>query len=142
MSGLIQLYALTSFATSLLTLPKIQQSLFSPFWDFLAHFCSSVTGQKRTKKEPFQALFKWRRRWDSNPRYARTYDGFQDRSNQPEEVGFEPTVRSHVRRFSRPLQSTALALLRANLSDVILFYLLNIFCQYSFSGLFIPGIFK
>ena len=26
---------------------------------------------------------KWRRRWDSNPRYARTYDGFQDRSNQP-----------------------------------------------------------
>ena len=24
-----------------------------------------------------------RRRWDSNPRYARTYDGFQDRSNQP-----------------------------------------------------------
>ena len=29
-----------------------------------------------------------------------------------EEVGFEPTVRSHVRRFSRPLQSTALALLQ------------------------------
>ena len=28
-------------------------------------------------------VFKWRRRWDSNPRYARTYDGFQDRSNQP-----------------------------------------------------------
>ncbi len=30
-----------------------------------------------------------------------------------EEVGFEPTVRSHVRRFSRPLQSTALALLQS-----------------------------
>ena len=27
-------------------------------------------------------------------------------------MGFEPTVRSHVRRFSRPLQSTALALLQ------------------------------
>ena len=29
-----------------------------------------------------------------------------------EEVGFEPTVRSHVRQFSRLLQSTALALLQ------------------------------
>ena len=29
-----------------------------------------------------------------------------------EEVGFEPTVRSHVRRFSRPLRSTAPAFLR------------------------------
>ena len=30
-----------------------------------------------------------------------------------EKVGFEPTERSHVRRFSRPLRSTALALLQA-----------------------------
>ena len=34
------------------------------------------------KYSPFQD-FKWRRKWDSNPRYARTYDGFQDRSDQP-----------------------------------------------------------
>lgn len=30
-----------------------------------------------------------------------------------EEVGFEPTVRSHARRFSRPVQSTTLPLLRS-----------------------------
>ena len=35
------------------------------------------------KQSLFRLCFKWRRRWDSNPRYARTYDGFQDRSNQP-----------------------------------------------------------
>ena len=29
------------------------------------------------------SVFKWRRNRDSNPRYARTHDGFQDRSNQP-----------------------------------------------------------
>ncbi len=29
-----------------------------------------------------------------------------------EEVGFEPTVRFHARRFSRPVQSTTLPLLR------------------------------
>ena len=28
-------------------------------------------------------VIKWRRRWDSNPRYAWTYDSFQDCSNQP-----------------------------------------------------------
>ena len=40
-----------------------------------------------------------------------------------EEVGFEPTERSHVRRFSRPLQSTALALLRVLGSlDLIILY--------------------
>ena len=33
-----------------------------------------------------------------------------------EEVGFEPTVRSHARRFSRPVQSTTLPLLRARLA--------------------------
>lgn len=36
----------------------------------------------QTKKPPKGDL-KWRRNRDSNPRYARTYDGFQDRSNQP-----------------------------------------------------------
>ena len=30
-----------------------------------------------------------------------------------EEVGFEPTVRSHARRFSRPVHSTTLPLLRS-----------------------------
>ena len=34
-------------------------------------------------KKPPKGDFKWRRNRDSNPRYARTYDGFQDRSNQP-----------------------------------------------------------
>ena len=38
---------------------------------------------KKSPKPLWFELFKWRRRWDSNPRYARTYDGFQDRSNQP-----------------------------------------------------------
>ena len=32
-----------------------------------------------------------------------------------EEVGFEPTVRVHVRRFSRPVHSTTLPLLRSRL---------------------------
>ena len=32
-----------------------------------------------------------------------------------EEVGFEPTVRFHARRFSRPVHSTTLPLLRSNL---------------------------
>ena len=49
-----------------------------------------------------------------------------------EEVGFEPTERSHVRRFSRPLQSTALALLRAIVSDVLLYYQFKINCQEHF----------
>ena len=35
------------------------------------------------KQKVPQRDFKWRRNRDSNPRYARTYDGFQDRSNQP-----------------------------------------------------------
>ena len=30
-----------------------------------------------------------------------------------EEVGFEPTVRFHARRFSRPVHSTTLPLLRS-----------------------------
>ena len=60
-----------------------QQSLFGPFFAKFAHFLEISKGRKCTKKEPFQALFKWRRRWDSNPRYAWTYDSFQDCSNQP-----------------------------------------------------------
>ena len=32
--------------------------------------------------------------------------------NVAEEVGFEPTVRFHARRFSRPVHSTTLPLLR------------------------------
>ena len=36
-----------------------------------------------TKKATFSRWLKWRRRWDSNPRNARTFDGFQDRSDQP-----------------------------------------------------------
>ena len=38
---------------------------------------------KPTKKATLIGGFKWRRRWDSNPRYAWTYDSFQDCSNQP-----------------------------------------------------------
>ena len=34
-----------------------------------------------------------------------------------EEVGFEPTVRFHARRFSRPVQSTTLPLLRLGPSN-------------------------
>ena len=43
----------------------------------------AVKLNKKSPKPLWFGLFKWRRRWDSNPRYARTYDGFQDRSNQP-----------------------------------------------------------
>src|SRR5574344_1274179 len=46
-----------------------------------------------------------------------------------EEVGFEPTERSHVRRVSRPLRSTALALLHLVVSVVFTVYQLNIHCQ-------------
>ena len=42
-----------------------------------------IVPNKKSPKPLWFGLFKWRRRWDSNPRYARTYDGFQDRSNQP-----------------------------------------------------------
>ena len=35
------------------------------------------------KKEPFGSLKIWRRRWDSNPRNACTFDSFQDCSDQP-----------------------------------------------------------
>ena len=34
-----------------------------------------------------------------------------------EEVGFEPTVRFHARRFSRPVHSTTLPLLRSGWSS-------------------------
>ena len=44
-----------------------------------------------------------------------------------EEVGFEPTVRSHVRRFSRPLQSTALALLQSYSIGYKIYITQNIF---------------
>lgn len=58
------------------------------------------------KKESLRIPFKWRRRWDSNPRNARTFDGFQDRSDQP------------LWHFSKQL-----------LSDVLLLYQLNLNCQ-------------
>ena len=44
---------------------------------------TDIVLNKKSPKPLWFGLFKWRRRWDSNPRYARTYDGFQDRSNQP-----------------------------------------------------------
>ena len=65
-------------------------------------FTEIVIYPKRTKKEPFQALFKWRRRWDSNPRYA-----------------------INVRQFSRLLQSTALALLLKSIFSSIGYNYIN-----------------
>ena len=38
---------------------------------------------KKSPEPKWLGLSKWRRRWDSNPRNARTFDGFQDRSDQP-----------------------------------------------------------
>ena len=37
----------------------------------------------KSPKPLWLGLFKWRRRWDSNPRYARTYDGFQGSGTPP-----------------------------------------------------------
>ena len=59
-----------------------------------------------------------------------------------EEVGFEPTVRSHVRRFSRPLQSTALALLQSYSIGNRIYITQNIFfCKEFFIiSIFLPNI--
>lgn len=73
----------------------------------------------KLKKEPVWVPFKWRRRWDSNPRNARTFDGFQDRSDQP------------LWHFSKQL-----------LSDVLLFYQLNLNCQGLFYKLIVGCLLK
>ena len=41
--------------------------------------------EKRARQGPHLrfAMSKWRRRWDSNPRNALTFNGFQDRRNRP-----------------------------------------------------------
>ena len=43
--------------------------------------------------------------------------GKMRRRSVAEEVGFEPTVRFHARRFSRPVHSTTLPLLRSDLPN-------------------------
>ena len=37
----------------------------------------------KTKKEELRPLFNWRREGDSNSRWARAHDGFQDRCIKP-----------------------------------------------------------
>ena len=45
----------------------------------------------------------------------RVPNGIRRLGSVAEEVGFEPTVRFHARRFSRPVHSTTLPLLRSGL---------------------------
>ncbi len=59
----------------------------------------------KSPKPLWLGLLKWRRRWDSNPRNAETFDSFQDCSNQP-------------------LWHSSIPLL-----DILISYLIKIFCQ-------------
>ena len=61
----------------------LAMKLFKTFYQTARQFVMDIVLNKKNPKPLWFGFFKWRRRWDSNPRYARTYDGFQDRSNQP-----------------------------------------------------------
>lgn len=61
---------------------KQKRSSLSSFAQPTKNRFLTLTAQNKNESDESLLVF-IRRRWDSNPRYARTYDSFQDCSNQP-----------------------------------------------------------